>query len=210
MPRLRGGLGCTAVLTILAIAPNASTSTENATDSTEQASSQGLPIRFGGPFTLIDHHGNTVSDKDFAGRFMLIFFGYTYCPDICPTNLTTMAQALKDLGDAGDAVQPLFISVDPERDTIEVLEKYVNFFHPRLIGLRGSEEQVSAAAHAYKIHRGKVITQNQTSTDDYLVNHSSITYLMGPTGDFVTLFPHDTKPKFMTKTIAKYVQQANL
>lgn len=179
----------------------ATTAHENA----ESALPTDLPIQFGGRFELVDHHGGQVSHKDFAGRFMLIYFGYTHCPDICPTNLLTMAQALLQLGDRAKPVQPLFISVDPGRDTVDVLAKYVGFFHPDLIGLTGTEEQVSAAARAYKIHRSKVITANQESEDDYLVNHSSITYLMGPAGEFVTLFPHDTKPEFMAKTITKYL-----
>ena len=163
-----------------------------------------FPVSFGGPFTLVDHLGMPRSDADFQGGFLLIYFGYTYCPDICPTNLQTMTEALDLLGDKADRVQPLFISVDPGRDTVAVLKDYVPHFHPRLVGLTGSEQQVRAAAKAYRIHRSKVVMAD-AAADEYLVNHSSITYLMGPDGKFVTLFPHDTKADFMAKAIAKYL-----
>lgn len=163
-----------------------------------------FPVSFGGPFSLVDHGGTPRSDRDFRGSFMLIYFGYTYCPDICPTNLQTMTDALDLIGDKAGQVQPLFISVDPARDTAAALGDYVSYFHPRLIGLTGSERQVRAVAKAYRIHRSKV-TVADAAPEDYLVNHSSITYLMGPDGRFVTLFPHDTKADFMAQAIAKYL-----
>ena len=164
-----------------------------------------FPVSFGGPFELVDHTGARRSDTDFRGDFLLIYFGYTYCPDICPTNLQTMTEALDLLGDKAEQVQPLFISVDPARDTVETLGDYVPHFHPRMIGLTGSEPQVRAAAKAYRIHRSKVVMAD-AAPEDYLVNHSSITYLMGPDGKFVTLFPHDTKADFMAQAITKYLK----
>ncbi|MDD9878715.1 MAG: SCO family protein [Magnetovibrio sp.] len=163
-----------------------------------------LPFSFGGAYALTDHTGRAVTDRDFRGRFQLVFFGYTYCPDICPTGLTDMAAALDALGPLAERVQPLFISVDPGRDTPAVLKDYVAHFHPRLIGLTGSEAQVRAAAKAYRVHRSKLVTQG-AKADEYLVNHTSITYLMAPDGTFVTLFPHGTKPAFMTKALRKYL-----
>ena len=104
-----------------------------------------FPALFGGSFTLIDHEGRKRTDRDFSGRFVLIYFGYTYCPDICPTGLQTLSTALDLLGERAEKIQPLFVSVDPERDTPEMLKSYVVNFHPRLLGLTGSEQQVREA-----------------------------------------------------------------
>ena len=164
-----------------------------------------LPISFGGPFSLTDHTGAARSDRDFRGRFMLIYFGYTYCPDLCPTGLQTITDALDGLGPPADRIQPLFVSVDPARDTVELLRGYVGHFYPGLIGLTGSEQQIRQVARAYRIHRLKVVPEGSEDPQDYLVSHSTITYLMGPDGQFVTLFPHDTDVDFMTATLRKYV-----
>ena len=163
-----------------------------------------LPFSFGGPFTLVDHDGVPRTERDFAGRFLLVYFGYTTCPDICPAGLSTMADALDALGGMGDRVQPIFISVDPKRDTPERLKTFVTGFHPRLIGLTGKESAVRAAARAYRVHRAKVAVPD--AADGYLVSHGSLTYLMGPDGHFVTLFPHDSDADVMAKTLAKYVR----
>ncbi|MCG8354490.1 MAG: SCO family protein [Kiloniellales bacterium] len=164
-----------------------------------------FPVSFGGPFELVDHTGRTRRDSDFRGRHLLIYFGYTFCPDICPTNLQTMSAALDRLGEDAARIQPLFISVDPARDTVAVLRDYVGHFHTSFVGLTGSEAQVRAVAKAYRVHRSKVLLDGDAKSDDYLVNHSSITFLMGPEGEFVTLFPHDTKADFMAEAIARYL-----
>ena len=164
-----------------------------------------LPIKFGGPFALVDHNGDARTERDFHGRFMLISFGYTYCPDICPTGLNTMANALDLLGEKADRLRPVFVSIDPGRDTPAVLKEYLAQFHPRLIGLTGAETQVAAAARVYKVHRRKVVLAESEGPDDYFVDHSSITYLMGPDGDFVTLFPHGVDAETMAGTLAKYL-----
>ena len=164
-----------------------------------------LPIKFGGPFTLTDHQGERRTDEDFRGRYLLIYFGYTYCPDICPTNLSTMSQALDELGDKAEGVQPLFVSIDPARDTAEVLADYVGHFHPRMVGLTGTEAEIRQVAKAYRVHRSKVVFDKDAPTDDYLVNHSSITFLMGPDGGFLSLFPHDTKAEVMTRALEGYL-----
>ena len=166
-----------------------------------------FPVRFGGPFELIDHTGATRTNSDFAGRFMLIYFGYTNCPDICPHNLQVMTEALERLGDVGAQIQPLFITSDPARDTAELLREYVEHFHPSLVALTGSEAQIRAAAKSFRVHRSKLVSKDATDANDYLVNHTSLTYLMGPDGEFVTLFPHDTKPEFMAKTIKGYLER---
>lgn len=168
------------------------------------ASVKDLPISFGGPFTLVDHQGRERSDKDFKGRYLLVYFGYTFCPNICPTGLQTLSSALDLLGEGAARVQPLFVSVDPDRDKPEILKSFVAQFHPRLIGLTGSEKQVRDVARAYRIFRGKVVVADEPK-DEYLVTHTPTTFLMGPDGKFVTLFPHDTDAEVMAKALKRYL-----
>jgi cytochrome oxidase Cu insertion factor (SCO1/SenC/PrrC family) len=148
----------------------------------------------GGPFTLIDHYGNTVTDADFRGDYMLVYFGYTYCPDICPMSLARNAEAMALLDEAAAArIRPILITVDPARDTQDLLNSYVGHFHPRLVGLTGTEDQVAAAAKAYRVYFSKVDESgNPAGADDtaYLVDHTAISYLMGPDGTFLQHFSH--------------------
>ncbi len=168
------------------------------------ASVKELPISFGGSFILVDHQGRERTDKDFKGRYLLVYFGYTFCPNICPTGLQTLSSALDLLGEGAARVQPLFVSVDPERDKPEILKIFVAQFHPRLIGLTGSEKQVRDVARAYRIFRGKVVVADAPK-DEYLVTHTPTTFLMGPDGKFVTLFPHDTGAEVMAKALMRYL-----
>lgn len=155
----------------------------------------------GGPFTLVDHTGKTVTETDFRDRFMLIYFGFTSCPDACPTALTAMAEALDIIGPAANRIVPVFISVDPERDTPEQLNMYVRHFHPSLIGLTGSAEQVAAAAKTFRVYYAKV-KEEGSDDDDYAMDHTSIVYLMGPDGKFRTHFSgHATSPETMAAGI---------
>lgn len=156
----------------------------------------------GGPFNLIDQHGRTVSDESLRGRYLLIYFGYTYCPDVCPTELQAMSQALDALGPDGDKVTPVFITVDPARDTVEQLAGYAEHFHPRLLTLTGSERQVADAAKVYRVYYKKVESEDSS---DYLMDHSSIIYLMGPDGGFLTHFAYGTEPAVMAEGIRKYL-----
>lgn len=144
----------------------------------------------GGPFTLTDQDGRLVTERDFAGHFMLIFFGYTFCPDICPTELQVMMAAVDELGPEGNRIQPIFISVDPARDTPDVLKAYVGNFSPRLLGLTGTPEQIAAVAKAYRVYFSKV--EGTQSNADYLMDHSSIIYLMGPDSQFVKHMTYTT------------------
>ncbi len=170
-----------------------------------------FPFKIGGPFSLTDHDGKSVTDKDFRGRFMLIYFGYTYCPDICPTNLQVMGTALSALGakdpKAAARATPVFITIDPERDTSELLKEYVANFHPDMVGLRGNAAQTKAMADAYRLHFLKVVPEG-SAPEDYLMSHSSITFLMGPAGELVTLFPHDTSPEKMEAVLGKYLSKS--
>ncbi len=158
----------------------------------------------GGPFTLVDHDGNTVTDAAFRGRYMLIYFGYTYCPDVCPTALGATGEALDMLGEAGDSIVPLFITVDPQRDTPAALKDYVGHFHPRMVGLTGSAKQIVDVAKAYRVYFAKVVEEG-ADEDAYLVDHTAITYLMGPDGGFLTHFAHGTTPETMARRIRDYL-----
>ena len=139
-------------------------------------------VAIGGAFTLVDHFNKTVSDTDFRGRNMLVFFGYTYCPDICPTTLTYISDALEILGSDADDIAPIFITIDPERDRPEDIREYVKHFHPKIIGMSGSVEQVKVVAKAYRVFFQKS-REKDTDPDDSLMNHSSISYLMGKDGN---------------------------
>ena len=145
----------------------------------------------GGPFTLVNQDGKTVTDKDFRGQYLMIYFGYTYCPDVCPTSLTYMSDALDLLGDTAARVTPMLITIDPARDTPEHLKEYATYFHPRLHALTGSPEQIAAVAKAYRVYYSKVEREDATE-DDYLMDHSSVTYVMGPDGEFRLHFSHGT------------------
>jgi len=148
--------------------------------------------RIGGPFTLIDQDGRTVSDKDFRGKWMLVYFGFTFCPDICPTSLARNDDALAMLGDKGVKVVPVLISVDPERDTPERLKDYVKFFSPRLVGLTGSPQQIAEVAREYRVYYAKA---GQKDDATYLIDHSALTYLIGPDGRFVQFFRAQASPQ---------------
>jgi cytochrome oxidase Cu insertion factor (SCO1/SenC/PrrC family) len=145
--------------------------------------------QLGGPFALTDHNGLPRSNSEFRGRTLLIYFGYTTCPDVCPTELAKMGSALTALEKAAPAraatVQPLFITVDPERDTIAILKQYVPSFHPRLIGLTGSIPQIEAVLKAYHVYVRKTANEGAKS---YLMDHTSLIYLMGPDGQYVAHF----------------------
>lgn len=155
----------------------------------------------GGPFTLTDQNGKRVTEQDFRGKLMLIYFGFTYCPDVCPTALQVMAAALDKLGPKGERITPVLISVDPERDTPAQLAQYVKSFHPRLVGLTGSPQEVEAVAKAYRVYFKKVA--DPKSTAGYTMDHSSIVYVMGPDGQYRAHFTHATSPDVMAERLAR-------
>lgn len=161
--------------------------------------------RIGGPFTLLDQDGRPVTERDFRGSFLLIYFGYTYCPDVCPTELLVMSEVLDGLGDLADRIRPIFITIDPARDSVAVMKEYVANFHPRLVGLTGSEAQIAAVAEAYGVYYAKVQRHDGADDADYLVNHSSYIYLMDPSGAFSRLFRAGTKPERMAERIRRVV-----
>ncbi len=156
----------------------------------------------GGPFTLTAHTGERVTPESFRGRYMLIYFGYTYCPDVCPGALQIVSVALDALGEKAEQVQPIFITVDPQRDTVEQMAQYVPYFSDRLIGLTGSEEEIAEAAHAYRVYYARA---EDDSSTEYLMDHTSILYLMDPEGNFVAHFPYGTDPDALTKELQKHL-----
>jgi protein SCO1/2 len=157
---------------------------------------QGMVL--GGPFSLVDHTGRAVTEADFAGRFLLVYFGFTYCPDVCPTELGTIAAALDALEDQGARVTPVLITVDPERDTPEALADYVSRFHPRMVGLTGTPQQIAAVARAYRVFYAKV---NRPEMTQYLVDHSSFIYLVGPDARVRALFRPEMAPEAIAQAI---------
>ena len=157
----------------------------------------------GGAFTLTDNTGKRVTDQDFHGKYTLVFFGFTSCPDICPAGLQLIAGALEKLGTKAQRITPIFISVDPQRDTPEKLAAYVKNFDPRLVGLTGTPEEIAAVAKAYKVYYAKVPSKERP--DDYTMDHTSIIYVMDPKGEFVTHFTPSTSVDDMAAKLDKIV-----
>jgi cytochrome oxidase Cu insertion factor (SCO1/SenC/PrrC family) len=158
----------------------------------------------GGPFALIDHTGQPRTDKDFRGKLLLIYFGYSYCPDVCPTDLQQIGLAVDRLGPDGEAVQPLFITLDPERDTAAHLADYVPLFHPRLIGVTGSAEEIRRAALAYKVYYARYYPPG---SPDYVIDHSSFIYLVDESGTYIGFFPTGTTADRMIEIIRLHLPE---
>ena len=147
--------------------------------------------RIGGDFTLTNQDGNPTRWSDFDGKYRIVYFGYTYCPDVCPLDLNRIMLGYRMLEksnpDVAAKIQPIFITVDPERDTVEVVKTYVSHFHPRLVGLTGTPEQIEAVKTDFVVVAGK--EGDQTATQDYLVNHTRTPFLFGPDGKPIALVP---------------------
>ena len=147
----------------------------------------------GGPFTLLDHTGKKRSLAEFKGKVVLIYFGYMFCPDICPTDLSNLAALLKRLGKDGDQVQTIFITLDPARDTPELIGKYVQHFDKRILGLRGTEQQTKQVATQYKTFYEKVSLKG----NQYVIDHTAFTYIVNRAGKYLAFFPPGTSPERM-------------
>jgi len=169
----------------------------------DKGSTVAAPI--GGPFSLTDQNGQPVTDQTYAGHFRLIYFGYTFCPDACPTELQVMAQAVDLLGSDAAKVQPIFITVDPARDTSKQLAGYVPLFDKRLVGLTGTPQQIAQVAREYKVYYAKADAANG-DPNAYAMNHSSFVYLMAPDGKFLTVFSSDTDADKMAQEIKRYMR----
>ena len=160
-------------------------------------------VTVGGPFALLDGDGKAVSEKDFRGKYMLVYFGYTFCPDVCPTTLNAVSDALDKIGAKADKVRPLFITVDPKRDTPAVVKQFAAAFGPRMTGLTGSAAQIAAVAKAYRVFYAE--HRSGAGPDDYTMDHSSVLYLMGPDGRFIAPIRAELAPDAMAASLAKLV-----
>jgi cytochrome oxidase Cu insertion factor (SCO1/SenC/PrrC family) len=152
----------------------------------------------GGPFTLVDHNGHRRTEADFRGHLLLVYFGFTSCSDVCPTDLQAMAGAVDKLGPMGSVVQPLFITVNPEFDTPEQLKSYVGLFHPRMIGLTGTQRQIRDVTRAYKVFYARTTPGIRTDPN---VDHAAVVYLVGADGHYLGFFPTGTSADRMAATI---------
>lgn len=157
----------------------------------------------GGPFSLIDPQGRTVTDADFRGKVMLVYFGYTHCPDVCPTDLTAMGEAVRLLGPAAGNLAPIFITLDPQRDTPGVMGEFVQLIDPQVTGLSGPPAATAAAAKAYRVYYAKV--EKPDDPDGYGIDHSAYMYLMGRDGKFLTVFRHGSDPDTIAAGIKPYL-----
>lgn len=163
--------------------------------------------KVGGAFELVDQSGETRTQADFAGRHMLVYFGYTYCPDVCPTSLSLMSQGLDlletETGSLEDRVVPIFVTVDPARDDVAAMAAYAEHFHPRLVALTGNDAQIAAAAKAYRVYYRRA---EDPSASEYLMDHSSFIYLMGPDGTYVSHFAHNASPEEIAEGLKGFLK----
>lgn len=174
-------------------------------DPPENAAVGGMVVNvdIGGPFELTDHTGAQFTRDDLAGDYALIYFGYTFCPDVCPTELGLMAEAIDLLEGDGERVRPVMITIDPERDTPDVLSEYVPLFHKRLVGLTGTEQEVRDVATKYRVFYRRFEDPNYTY---YLMDHTSFVYLLSPTGEIASMFRYQTPPEEMAATIRQHMR----
>ena len=196
---LRAGLILAAALLIAAL-PAQAQSERSAGELMDAVMWNKEPI--GGPFALTDHTGKSRTDADFRGKLMLVYFGFSFCPDICPTDLMAIGQAIDKLGPAGEGVQPLFVTVDPERDTAAHLAEYVPFFHPRLLGLTGDAAHIRDAARAYRVYYAKIVIDGAA---EYTIDHSGFIYLMDRDGKYLGFFPPGTPADRMAAVIEAHL-----
>jgi protein SCO1/2 len=180
-----------------------------ACDQTAQGSGKEPPLKgaaIGGPFTLVDQNGRPATDRQFQGKYRIVYFGFAHCPDVCPTDLAQIGQALrvleKDEPALAAKIVPIFITVDPERDTPVVIKEYLAAFHPRLVGLTGTPQQIADAAKKYAIYYAK----EPTPDGSYNMNHGRIIFLMGPDGAPLAMLPHDKNPDAIVAELKRWVR----
>ncbi len=156
----------------------------------------------GGAFNLTNQDGKEIKDTDFRGKFMLVYFGFTSCPDVCPTDLARMTQVMEGLGTSAEGIQPIFITVDPERDNVEKMKEYVKSFYPKLQALTGDKQQISKVAGEYRVFYQKA---GEKDAENYGMEHSSYMYLMDKEGKYITHFGSDQNVEIVTAAIKKYL-----
>ncbi len=176
-----------------------------ATATTTEAEQESVaPFSIGGKFMLTDHHGGLVTEKDLTGKYQIILFGYTFCPDICPTSLQVLSLAMERLGDKAEKIQPYFITVDPERDTVKAMKRYISYFNNKIIGLTGSKSMIERVAKQFNVRYEKVVEEGM-DPDMYIMDHTASAYLMAPDGSFITKFAYGISPKQLVEKINQYV-----
>jgi cytochrome oxidase Cu insertion factor (SCO1/SenC/PrrC family) len=159
---------------------------------------------YGGPFTLTDQTGRTVTDKDFLGRFVVVYFGYTNCADICPLALHAVGTALADMGELGERVTPLFVNLDTSNNSVGNLKQYVEYFHPRFVGLTGTPRQIRMAASAYRIRYRPFKDTDGTP----LIVHSGKIFFLDPGGKVLAYFPHEAPVEWLAQAMTRHMQAA--
>lgn len=158
-----------------------------------------MSSNLGGPFELVNQDGTKVTEKSWPNKYLILYFGFTHCPDVCPTGLNKIVQALNALPkETIEKIQPILITIDPSRDTVKSLKTYVELFHPKLIGLTGTQQQIDHVIDIYKVY-----AQKEGNGADYMMNHSAFTYLQGPDGKVIGIYAHDTDPDNMAKQISQ-------
>jgi protein SCO1 len=160
-----------------------------------------MPSAVGGPFNLVDQNGKSITDQDMKGKPFLVFFGFTHCPDVCPTTLFDVSEVFRALGPDAEGVRALFVTVDPERDTPAVLKDYLSSFDPRIVGVTGDEASIAAAEKAYRVYAKKVPTDGGS----YTMDHTAIVYLMNKDGRFVTPFNTKRRPEEAAADLKRYL-----
>lgn len=168
---------------------------------TSQVESSG-EASIGGAFTLTNQNGEKISDKDFTGRMMLVYFGFTNCPDICPTDMATITQAMEELGSNADDIQPIFITIDPERDNIQQLKNFIGNFYNTFQALTGTAEEIAQVANEYRVYSKKV---DSAELSQYTMDHSAYIYLMDRKGKYLTHFRHDQPVEEIVDGLRKYI-----
>ncbi len=169
----------------------------------KKSKSTGTPS-IGGAYTAVNQNGEAVSEKTYFGKHVLIFFGYTFCPDVCPTTLTTFSTVMDLLGKDAEKVQSIFVTVDPARDTPENLKSYLTHFHKSFVGLTGNSQQIEQIKKVFRIYATKS-GQDEKDPEDYAMDHSSVSYLMGPDGKFLTFFSYGIEAEAIATKLKEFL-----
>lgn len=195
------GLACAATVVLWQMHRDEGRRVEIKTEAQQAVATPDVPPQsksVGGPFKLVDQNGKIVTDATYKGKYLLIYFGYTYCPDMCPTGLQSIAHALDTLGPDAKKVQTLYVTIDPTRDTSAKLKEYTASFHKDIIGLTGTASQIAVIAKEYQVYYAK---GEQVDEHDYMMDHSSLIYLMDPNGKLVATFPENADPAAIVKAL---------
>ena len=156
-------------------------------------------------FSLVNHLGERVSEEDYRGKWLLVFFGFTHCPDVCPTTLAELAAVMRQLGTNAKEVQPLFVSIDPQRDSVAEMAEYVTQFHPSIMGLTGTDEEIAAAADSFRVFYER--TPDAAAPDGYTMSHTSAVYLVSPDGEFVVPYTYGTPVQDIVEDLSNRIGQ---